>query len=108
MHGKSKQTISRVHQNVANYHGALAVEAWDVYTHCLDDRGLLHPDFVPTMKKSLYEYWRHASVADALMRLRPMGHVFGQPRRVNTRRFADEFEKALEQRGLQAKEAANK
>lgn len=102
----ASRTISRVHQNVAQHHYALAMEAWDTYTHCLDDRGLFHPDFVATVKKSLAMYWRHTRIADGLMRLKKV--YIPQPiqRAVNRRHFNAEFEKALAQRGFMAKAAA--
>lgn len=80
---EQKQTISRVHQNVADWHYGKAAEAWDEYNHCLsegvfyDDEkkhpvpgGLYHPDFIPVVKKSLSDFYRHTAIADRLMRIR--------------------------------------
>jgi hypothetical protein len=66
----SGQTISIAHQNTASWHYDRAFEAYDVYTHCLDDRGLHHPDFVNIVKRSQSEYHRHIRIGDSLMRLR--------------------------------------
>ena len=66
---EQKQTVSRVHQNTAAWHYNLAMEAWDEYNHCLDDRGLYHPDFANVVKRSLSDYRRHSRVADKLMRI---------------------------------------
>lgn len=66
---EQKQTISIVHQNVAAWHYHQAMEAWDTYNHCLDDKGLYHPDFIPVVRESLSDHRRHTRVADKLMRL---------------------------------------
>lgn len=102
----SRQTVSIVHQNAAQYHYDLAMQAWDTYIHCLDDRGLIHPDFVRTVKKSLSEYWRHSRIADGLMRLNSAFFI-SRRYRARTKGFAREFEQAVIQRGENAKAAAN-
>lgn len=66
---EQKQTISIVHQNTAAWHYHQAMEAWDTYNHCLDDRGLYHPDFVSVVKQSLSEFHYHTRQGDKLMRL---------------------------------------
>lgn len=78
---EQKQTISRVHQNVADWHYGKAAEAWDEYNHCLTEGatnpdgskikdGLYHPDFAYVVKKSLSDYYRHTLIGDRLMRIR--------------------------------------
>ena len=80
---EQKQTVSRVHQNTAAWHYDRAQEAWDEYTHCLSEGafydtekkfpvkdGLIHPDFLPVVKKSLSDFYRHTDIADRLMRIR--------------------------------------
>lgn len=67
---EQKQTISIAHQGAAAWHYQLAGEAYDEYTHCLDDRGLYHPDFAAIVRRTLSEFHRHTSIADKLMRIR--------------------------------------
>ena len=78
---EQKQTVSRVHQNVAQWHYDRAQEAYDEYTHCLTDGathpdgtkikdGLYHPDFAYVVRKSLSDFRRHTDIADRLMRIK--------------------------------------
>lgn len=67
---EQKKTVSIAHQGAAAWHYGLAMEAWDEYNHCLDDRGLYHPDFVNIVRNTLNAHHRHCSIADRLMRIR--------------------------------------
>lgn len=101
------QTVSIVHQNVAQYHYNLAFQAWDVACHCLNDKGLCHPDFVKTHKSSLSEFRKHVAIGDTLMRRLGGGWpIQSKPKPSDYRLFADDFELALIQRGNNAKKEA--
>jgi len=63
---KSKASPSS--KAVAQWHYDRACEAYDVYQHCLDDRGLLHPDFITPMRQAMQEFRRHVQIGDNLMR----------------------------------------
>jgi len=59
--------VSHGVNGAAQHHYGLAMESYDEYTHCLDDRGLFHPDFTEVVKSSLNTFHRHISIADKLL-----------------------------------------
>lgn len=64
--GKSKASPSN--RAVAQWHYNRACEVYDVHQYCLDENGLVHPDFLAAVRQALADFRRHVSIADNLMR----------------------------------------
>jgi hypothetical protein len=119
---KAKTTglaISRVLVQTADWHYNEASQWWDMYMHCVTQdawhefdgvkvlvkNGLIHPDFWQAAQTYLRKYRYHTAIADRIM-------ATGQPVPLRVRAkpqqpvdYAEEFEKAVEQRGMIAKQA---
>lgn len=120
---KASQTgkaISRVLVQTADWHYREAYEWYDMYNHCLTEGatfldgdnevpvpdGLIHPDFIYHARRYLAQYLYHVGIADTIMTT-GKGVVKGdwlRPKPTQTAGFAEEFEKAVEQRGQIAKQ----
>ena len=102
-------TVSIVHQNIANWWYERAIGVWAEYEKLLDAKGLIHPKQLPAAKHFLRLYRRAIKAGDYFMR-RPGGQLpkhdrVRQPQKGDRRLWADDFELALIQRGLQARKA---
>ena len=107
---RSSVTVSRGKQNVAAWCYGVAIHWWGKYQECCNEQGYYKPADSWRVKRSLSLFRFYSQMGDSLLgilpyrvrrRFRPKA-----PPNVDTSHFADDFEKALIQRGNQAKRAA--
>lgn len=104
-HVQPEQTVSRIHQNVADWHYGAGLHFWRLYYKLLDDRGRYQSKDAGKVKFFLSRFRFHMQLADHLLHRGPSIRRRVRPYRVdpaNQAKFAQDFESAVNQRTAQA------